>query len=155
MQNHYNMLYREDERELIPICRQMNVSLIPYSPLASGHLTRPTWDSDSKRSETDKTARSKYDHAMQQDIKIVERVAEVSSRRGVSMTEVALAWQFAKGVTAPIVGATKPHHFADAIKSVDLELTAEEVKYLDEPYIPHKIVGPLPEGPNPLPPFVK
>ena len=155
MQNHYNMLYREDERELIPICKQMNVSLIPYSPLASGHLTRPTWDSDSKRSETDKTARSKYDHAMQQDMKIVERVAEVSKQRGVSMTEVALAWQFSKGVTAPIVGATKPHHFADAIKSADLELTAEEVKYLDEPYIPHKIVGPLPEGPNPLPPFVK
>ena len=155
MQNHYNLLYREDERELIPICKQMNVSLIPYSPLASGHLTRPAWNSDSKRSETDKTMKSKYDHAMENDMKIVEHVAEIASKRGVSMTEVALAWLFAKGVTAPIVGATKPHHFSDAIKSVDLELTTEEVRYLDEPYIPHTIVGPLPEGPNPLPPFVK
>ena len=155
MQNHYNMLYREDERELIPICKQMDVALIPYSPLASGHLTRPTWDSDSKRSETDMTARSKYDHAMQQDMQTIGRVAEIARRHDVSMTEIALAWQFAKGVTAPIVGATKPHHFADAIRSVDVELTAEEMDYLDEPYLPHKIVGPLAEGPNPLPPFIK
>ena len=155
MQDHYNMLYREDERELIPICKQMNVSLIPYSPLASGHLTRPTWNSDSKRSETDKTQHAKYDHAMENDMKIVERVAEVAKQRGITMTEVALAWLFKKGVTAPIVGATKPHHFADAIKSVDVELTDEEMKYLDEPYIPHPVVGPLEEGPNPLPSFVK
>ncbi|MCH5240763.1 MAG: aldo/keto reductase, partial [Muribaculaceae bacterium] len=86
MQDHYNMLYREDERELIPICKQMNVSLIPYSPLASGHLTRPTWNSDSKRSETDKTQHAKYDHAMENDMKIVERVAEVAKQRGITMT---------------------------------------------------------------------
>lgn len=155
MQNHYNLLYREDERDLIPVCKQMGVSLIPYSPLASGHLTRPSWDSDSPRSATDQMARNKYDFTMQQDMKIVERVADVAGQLGVTMTEVALAWQFAKGVAAPIVGATKPHHFADAIKSVDLELTAEEVAYLDELYLPHKVKGALSEGPNPLPPFIK
>ena len=88
-------------------------------------------------------------------MKIVERVAEVAKQRGIIMTEVTLAWLFKKGVTAPIVGATLPHHFADAIKSIDMELTEEEMKYLDEPYIPHTIVGPLSKGPNPLPSFVK
>ena len=155
MQDHYNLIYREDERELIPICKQMGVSLIPYSPLAGGHLTHPGWESGTKRSDTDKTLKDKYDHAKENDLQIIKRVEEVAKQRGVSMTEVSLGWLFKKGVTAPIVGATKVHHFAEVIKSVDFELTEEEMKYLDEPYSPHIIVGPLPEGPNPLPQFVK
>ena len=104
MENHYNLLYREDERELIPICRQMNVSLMPYSPLAAGHLTRPQWNSDSLRSQTDRVAMGKYDHAQKQDMEIVRRVQALSEKYGVKMQQVALAWEWAKGVTAPIIG---------------------------------------------------
>ena len=155
MQDHYNLLYREDERELIPICKQMGVSLIPYSPLASGHLCRPTWRSDSKRSETDKTQHAKYDHAMQNDMQIIARVDELAKEKGVSMTEISLAWLYAKGVTAPIVGATKLSHFEDAIKALDLNLSEKEIKFLEEPYIPHKVIGALALDESPLPPFVK
>ena len=155
MQDHYNLIYREDERELIPICKQMGVSLIPYSPLAGGHLTHPGWESGTKRSDTDKTLRDKYDNAKENDLQIIERVEEVAKQKGVSMTEVSLAWLFAKGVTAPIVGATRPNHFAHAINSVNIELTPDEIKFLDEPYQPHKVVGALPEGPNKLPDFVR
>lgn len=154
MQDHYNLIYREDERELIPICKQMGVSLIPYSPLAGGHLTHPGWESGTKRSDTDKTIREKYDHAKENDLQIIARVEELAKQKGVSMTEISLAWLFAKGVTAPIVGATKPNHFIEAIKSVDLELTSDEVKFLDEPYEPHKVVGAL-SGDSELPKFVK
>lgn len=101
MQNHYNLLYREDERELIPVCQQYGVSLTPYSPLASGHLTRPTWDSDSTRSTTDGTMRNKYDRGREIDMPIVTRVAELASRYDVPMADVALAWHWAKGVAAP------------------------------------------------------
>ncbi len=101
MENHYNLLYREDERELIPICKQMGVSLIPYSPLAAGHLTRPTWNSESLRSRTDKVARGKYDEAEVNDMEIVTRVANVAEKYNVSMAQIAIAWQWAKGVTAP------------------------------------------------------
>ena len=141
MQNHYNLLYREDERELIPICRQMNVSLMPYSPLAAGHLTRPQWNSDSLRSQTDRVAMGKYDHAQKQDMEIVRRVHALSEKYGVKMQQVALAWEWAKGVTAPIIGATKAAHFDDAAGAFDLHLTAEDIAYLEEPYVPHKIVG--------------
>ena len=99
MENHYNLLYREDERELIPICRQMNVSLMPYSPLAAGHLTRPQWNSDSLRSQTDRVAMGKYDHAQKQDMEIVRRVHALSEKYGVKMQQVALAWEWAKGVS--------------------------------------------------------
>lgn len=141
MENHYNLLYREDERELIPICRQMNVSLMPYSPLAAGHLTRPQWNSDSLRSQTDRVAMGKYDHAQKQDMEIVRRVHALSEKYGVKMQQVALAWEWAKGVTAPIIGATKAAHFDDAAGAFDLHLTAEDIAYLEEPYVPHKIVG--------------
>ena len=143
MQNHYNLLYREDERELIPICQQYNVSLIPYSPLAGGHLTHLGWESGSKRSDTDKVMRDKYDADKENDLKIIERVNDLAEKYNVSMTQIALAWHYAKGVTAPIVGATKKHHFEDAVKAVDIELTEEDVKYLEEVYIPHNIVGAL------------
>ena len=147
MENHYNLLYREDERELIPICRQMNVSLMPYSPLAAGHLTRPQWNSDSLRSQTDRVAMGKYDHAQKQDMEIVRRVHALSEKYGVKMQQVAQAWEWAKGVTAPIIGATKAAHFDDAAGAFDLHLTAEDIAYLEEPYVPHKIVGAIDQNP--------
>ena len=123
MENHYNLLYREDERELIPICRQMNVALMPYSPLAAGHLTRPEWNSDSIRSRTDRAAMGKYDRTQEQDMEIVRRV------------------EWAKGVTAPIIGATKASHFDDAAGAFSVKLTEEDIAFLEEPYMPHRIVG--------------
>lgn len=141
MQNHYNLLYREDERELIPICEQYGVSRIPYSPLAGGHLTHKEWESGTSRSNTDKTLRAKYDHAKENDMEIIARVAELAERLGVTMTEVALAWQYKRGVAAPIVGATKVPHFDAAVRAIDLKLTDEDVAFLEEPYRPHEIVG--------------
>ncbi len=145
MQNHYNLLYREDERELIPICKQYGVSLIPYSPLAGGHLSHLGWTSDSKRSQTDKVIRNKYDAYKENDLEIIERVNELAEKYQVSMTEISLAWLLKKGVSAPIVGATKAPHFLQAVKAVDLELLDEDIKYLEEKYIPHSIVGALSE----------
>lgn len=143
MQNHYNLLYREDERELIPVCKQYNVSLIPYSPLVGGHLTHMGWTSNTKRSQTDQTMRKKYDAYKSNDLMIIERVNEIAQKYNVSMSEVALAWHYAKGVSAPIVGATKKHHFLQATKAIDLSLTQEDVAYLEELYKPHEIVGAL------------
>lgn len=143
MQNHYNLLYREDERELIPVCQQYGVSRIPYSPLAGGHLCHTGWTSGSKRSETDKTMRQKYDASKENDMQIIDCVAELANRLGVSMTVVSLAWQYAKGVAAPIVGATNPAHFKDAAKAVDLQLDDEDIAFLEEPYRAHEIVGAL------------
>ena len=143
MQNHYNLMYREDERELIPVCRQFGVSLIPYSPLAGGHLSHRGWESGTPRSNTDRTIRKKYDHAMENDLQIIDRVGDLADRRGVSMTEIALAWLLAKGVAAPIVGATKVPHFDAAVRSIDLELSAEEIAFLEEPYRAHEVIGAL------------
>lgn len=143
LQNHYNLLYREDERDLIPVAKQYGVSLIPYSSLAGGHLTHTGWESTSKRSQTDRTLRNKYDRAKDNDLQIIARVDELAKRYGVSMTEVALAWHFYKGVTAPIVGATNPRHFLDAVKAVDFSLTPDDVKFLEEPYHAHDVVGAL------------
>jgi len=143
MQNHYNLLYREDERELIPICRQYGVSLIPYSPLAGGHLAHTGWTSGSMRSSTDGVLADKYDRAKDNDLRIIDRVHELSLRYGVSMSQISLAWHFAKGVTAPIVGGTKKSHMEEAIASVDLRLSDDDVRYLEEPYVPHEIVGAL------------
>nr|WP_330393523.1 aldo/keto reductase [Anaeromicropila populeti] len=116
MQNHYNILYREDERELIPICKQQNVSLTPYSPLAAGRLACPEWNTDTKRSQTDKMAVSKYDSTQEMDYNIVLRVHELAQKYGVTMTQISLAWQYAKGVTAPIIGATKAKYFILGLK---------------------------------------
>lgn len=143
MQNHYNLLYREDERELIPVCREWGMALAPYSPLAAGHLCRMQWDSDSERSRTDKIAREKYDSAEVTDLLIIGRVAELAEKYGVKMSQLALAWLWAKGVTAPLIGATKASHYDDAVKALDIRLKAEDVKYLEELYTPHKIVGAL------------
>ena len=143
LQNHYNLLYREDERELLPVARQYGVSLIPYSPLAGGHLTHTGWESGTKRSDTDKTIREKYDNAKENDLEIIGRVDEVARRNGVTMTEVALAWLLKRGVAAPIVGATKVPHFDAAVRAVDFELSDEDAAYLEELYRPHQVVGAL------------
>lgn len=146
LQNHYNLLYREDERDLIPVAQQYGVSLIPYSPLAGGHLTHPEWESGSKRSQTDKVLRAKYDRAKENDMEIIGRVAELAKRLGVTMSEIALAWHFAKGVAAPIVGATNEKHFDAAVRSVDLTLSTEDVRFLEEPYRAHDVTGALPRS---------
>lgn len=143
MQNHYNLLYREDERELIPICEQMNVARTSYSPLAAGRLARLAWDTETKRSMTDKTAVSKYDSTKDTDYIIVQRLNEIAQKRGATMTQIALAWQIAKGVTSPIIGATKAKYFDDALGAFEISLTTEDITYLEEMYTPHKIVGAL------------
>lgn len=143
MQNHYNLLYREDERELIPICHQQNVALTPYSPLAAGRLSRLAWQSDTKRSQTDKTAISKYDTTQETDYAIVLRVHELAEKHGATMTQIALAWQLAKGIAAPIIGATKVKYFDDAAGAFNVKLTTDDIAYLEELYVPHKIVGAL------------
>uniref|UniRef100_S0DF83 Putative oxidoreductase n=1 Tax=termite gut metagenome TaxID=433724 RepID=S0DF83_9ZZZZ len=143
MQNHYNLLYREDERELIPVCRQQGVALTPYSPLAAGRLSRLEWSADTKRSQTDVMAKSKYDATQKSDYAIVLRVNELAQKHGATMTQVALAWQFAKGVTAPIIGATRAEYLDDAVGALGVKLTEEDVAYLEEAYAPHKIVGAL------------
>ena len=150
MENHYNLLYREDERELIPICKQMNVMLMPYSPLAGGHLTRPTWEGSSLRGQTDKVVRGKYDRMQNADIKIVDRVAELAKEKGCTMSQIALAWLWAKGVDSPIIGATKTKYIDDAVEALKITLSADEVAHLEECYEPHPIVGAInanpPEG---------
>lgn len=147
MENHYNLLYREDERELIPICRQMNVSLMPYSPLAAGHLARPQWTANTLRSRTDRVAMGKYDRTEEQDIQIVQRVSELAKRYGVKMQQIALAWHWAKGVASPIIGATKASYFDDAVGAFDVKLTKEDIAYLEELYLPHRIVGAIDHNP--------
>ena len=144
MQNHYNLLYREDERELIPICDMMNVARTPYSPLAAGRLCRREWHTDTLRSRTDRVAAGKYDKTEEEDKKIVGRVALLADKYGKSMTQISLAWQFAKGVTSPIIGATKPAYLDDAAGAFDVKLTEEDIAFLEEPYVPHRVVGALP-----------
>ena len=143
MQDHYNPLYREDERELIPVCRQMNVALTPYSPLAAGRVARADWSADTLRSRTDKVAQGKYDSTEEADKAIAARVNELAGKYGATMTQITLAWHFAKGVSAPIIGATKTKYLDDAVGAFDVPLMAEDVAYIDEPYQPHKIVGAL------------
>lgn len=143
MQDHYNPLYREDERELIPVCRQMNVALTPYSPLAAGRVARANWDADTLRSKTDEVAKGKYDSTEASDKKISERIAELAVKYGTTMSRIAFAWHFAKGVTSPIIGATKAKYLDDAVGAFDVTLTDDDIAYIDEPYVPHKIVGAL------------
>ena len=141
MQNHYNLLYREDERELIPICKQEGVSLTPYSPLAAGRLCRAEWKTDSIRSQTDQVAKSKYDSTQLQDSDIVKRVHELAQKYQTQMTQIALAWHFAKGVASPLIGATKARYLDDAAQALNIQLTVEDIAYLEELYVPHKIIG--------------
>lgn len=147
MENHYNLLYREDEHELIPICKQMGVSLMPYSSLAAGHLARPTWQSSSKRSKTDRVAKGKYDKMEKYDIEIVNRVNELANKYNCKMSQIAIAWHWVKGVASPIIGATKAKYFDDAVGAFDIKLTKEDIAYLEEKYVPHPIVGAINENP--------
>ncbi len=142
MQCHYNLLYREDEREMIPVCRQYNMAITPYSPMASGHLCRPTWESPSVRGTTDTTMVNKYDRDRKIDMPVIERVAQIASNHGVPMAQVALAWHWARGIEAPIVGCSKPERVDDAVAALDLKLSTEEVEFLEELYQPHNLVGP-------------
>ncbi|MBV9097401.1 MAG: aldo/keto reductase [Frankiaceae bacterium] len=138
MQNHYNLLYREEEREMLPLCREEGVGVIPWSPLARGRLARP-WDETTERSQSDEFGKTLYDES---DRAIVDAVGEIAEKRGVARAQVALAWLLAQpGVTAPIVGATKPHHLADAIAALDVRLDDDELASLAAPYRPHEVRG--------------
>ncbi|MGA1568520.1 MAG: aldo/keto reductase [Ilumatobacteraceae bacterium] len=140
MQNHYNLLNREEEREMLPLCAEQGVGVIPWSPLARGHLTRP-WASTTDRTATDDFGRTLYG-TLDCDAEIVEREAQVASDRGVPMATIALAWVLRHPqVSAPIIGATKPHHIADAVAALDIELSDDEVTLLTEAYMPHPVVG--------------
>lgn len=144
MQNHLNLLYREEEREMMPLCEDQNIAVTPYSPLASGHLTRPTWTADTKRSLTDKVAISKYDASEKNDMQIIDRVAEVAKKNHITMAQVALSWLLQKKqVAAPIIGATKPDHLASSAAAVDIKLSPEDIAYIEAPYQPHALVGAL------------
>ena len=138
MQPELSLLYREEEREMLPLCADEGIAVIPWSPLARGRLTRP-WDAETARTETDEFGRSLY---RDEDRTIVERVLEVAKRVGARPAQVALAWMLGKDVvTAPIVGATKVEHLTDAVEAVDLQLSAEDVAHLEEPYRPHAVAG--------------
>lgn len=139
VQGHYNLIFREEEREMVPYCREENIALTPYSALAGGRLSKQAGET-SKRLEQDDYARLKYDASKEQDEVIIGRVAELAEKRGVSMTEISLAWLLTK-VTSPVVGATKFHHIEGAAAAVDMELTEEEINYLEEAYVPHNLVG--------------
>ena len=139
VQGHYNLIFREEEREMAKLCAEDHIAMTPYSALAGGRLSRHPGET-SKRQAEDGYAKFKYDATAKQDGIIINRVAELSERHGVSMTEVSLAWLLGK-VTAPVVGATKLHHIEGAAKAVDLTLTPEEITYLEEKYVPHRLVG--------------
>ena len=139
IQGHYNLIFREEEREMAGLCAEDNIAMTPYSALASGRLSRRPGESTA-RLEQDSYAKFKYDATKEQDEVIIQRVAELAEKHGVSMTEVSLAWLLTK-VTAPVVGATKLHHIEGAAKAVQLELAEEELSYLEEPYVPHSLAG--------------
>ena len=132
---------REDEHEMIPVCRQFGMALTPYSSLAAGRLTRPTWDAPTRRSETDVISQKKFDPMREQDIEIVTRVAELAEKHDVPMAAIAIAWLWARGVESPIVGCSRAELVGEACRALEVELTDEERAYLEEPYVPHPLVG--------------
>lgn len=140
VQGHYNLIFREEEREMVPYCNEENIALTPYSALAAGRLSRLPGEGGTKRAKEDTYAKFKYDATAEQDNVIIGRVAELAEKHNASMTEVSLAWLLTKG-TSPVVGATKLHHIEGAVKAVALILTPEEILYLEEPYVPHPLAG--------------
>lgn len=141
MQNHYNLLYREEEREMIPYCQDAAIAMIPWSPLARGRLTRP-WNAATTRTRTDEYGNKLYEKTEDADRRVVERVGEIAAARGAAMAHVALAWMLQKPfISAPIVGASKGRHLEDAIAALSLRLSPEEIAALEAPYVPHRIVG--------------
>jgi aryl-alcohol dehydrogenase (NADP+) len=153
MQNHYNLVYREEEREMIPLCREENVGIIPWSPLARGFLAgnRPrsaegelrqgfVGQGETVRGKTDASAQRLY--YQESDYQVVDRVIDLAKKRGLSNAQIALAWMLHKpGITSPIIGATKPHHLAEAVKALDVQLAQDDIRYLEEPYQPHQVLG--------------
>ena len=139
VQGHYNLIFREEEREMAKLCAEDNIAMTPYSALAGGRLSRLPGET-TKRMEEDSYEKFKYDATTEQDNAIIQRVAELAEKRGFSMTEISLAWLLTK-VTSPVVGATKLHHIEGAAKAAEITLTSEEIAYLEEPYVPHKLVG--------------
>jgi len=141
MQNHYNLLYREEEREMMPLCVDEGIGVLPWSPLARGRLTR-AWDTETARTRTDEYGNKLYVSAVDADRKVVEQVAAIAAARGVPKAQVALAWVIQKPfVSAPIIGAAKPQHLEDAVAALTLKLSADEIAQLESPYVPHTIVG--------------
>jgi aryl-alcohol dehydrogenase-like predicted oxidoreductase len=142
MQNYYNLLYREEEREMMPLCQSEGVGVIPWSPLARGRLTRPWQTEPTKRFETDQFGKTLYSKTEDADHKVVDRLGELSEKRSFPRVQLALAWMLSKPfITSPIVGATKPHHLVDAVAALSLRLTPEEIASLEEPYTPHPVLG--------------
>ena len=141
MQNHYNLLYREEEREMIPLCKDLGIGLTPYSPLASGRLSR-AWDESTQRFDTDTIAQGKYGSNKAADKQVVERVSELAEKRGLTRTQISLAWLMHKDpVASPIIGSIKISHLEDAVSAVSVSLSAEEIAWLEDPYVPHIIQG--------------
>ncbi len=143
MQNHYNLLYREEEREMMPLCLDQEIAVIPWSPLARGRLTRP-WDQkmSTERAASDEFGKKLYAQTEEADHIVVDRVNEVAKTRGIPPAQVALAWMYTKPyISAPIIGATKPHHLTDAAAALDVKLSETEITKLEESYIPHPILG--------------
>jgi 1-deoxyxylulose-5-phosphate synthase len=142
MQNHYNLLYREEEREMMGLCAAEGIGVLPWSPLARGRLTRPWQSETTRRSETDRFGNTMYSGTEEDDRRVVDRLGEIAEKRGVPRAQIALAWLLGKpGVTAPIVGASKPHHLQDAVAALGLRLSADETAALEEPYTPHPVLG--------------
>ncbi len=142
MQNHMNLLYREEEREMLGLCVEEGIGVIPWSPLARGKLARPNGSGDTARAQTDQFSRKLYDATQDADARVVDAVGEVADAIGTSRAAVALAWLLAKpGVTSPIIGASKPHHLQDALAALEVRLTPEQVARLEAPYVPHAVAG--------------
>lgn len=142
MQNHLNLIYREEEREMLPLCREEKIGVTPYSPLASGRLTRDTSSESTIRSETDQIQKSKYDATTETDQQVIQRVAEIAKKHEAERAHIALAWLLQKKpVISPIIGATKISHLEDAIRALSVKLSEEDILYMEEPYVPHRIVG--------------
>jgi aryl-alcohol dehydrogenase-like predicted oxidoreductase len=146
MQNHYNLIYREEEREMLPLCVEEGIAVTPYSPLASGRLARAASETTT-RLDTDPVAKRKYDATAASDKMVIERLAEIAEKYGVPMAHISLAWMLHKNpVVAPVIGATKLAHLESAVAATSVQLTPEDIAYLEEPYVPHSIVGLIPYG---------
>ena len=146
MQNHYNLIYREEEREMLPLCTEEGIAVTPYSPLASGRLARDPSET-SQRLETDPIAKQKYDATAASDNQVIQRVVEIAQKYEVPMAHVSLAWMLhKKPVVAPVIGATKIHHLESAVAALEVNLEKDDMAYLEEPYVPHPVVGLIPYG---------
>jgi len=141
MQNHYNLMYREEEREMIPLCKDQKVGLIPWSPLAAGRLTHD-WEAETARTKIDDVAKWVYDSTKEMDQPVVENLKKLAAKRGISMAQMALVWMLSKDyITSPIVGTTSVKHIEEAVAAIDIKLAPEEIEALEAPYVPHPVLG--------------